>query len=277
MAEYINKYANDAAIQAAVDGGELIKPYVALDENTGLIDWNKKSIDYRSMPLTFDIIGDGNIIWKCGVTDFTKTLEYSKNGGEWTEITSTTGGTSLSVVSGDIIQFRGDNATYGGIAAKAWCNFTGTTCEFNIYGNIMSLIDSVNFSGSTTLSTANKYVFKSLFANCTGLTDVSNLLLPATTLVSSCYYAMFYGCTSLTTAPELPATTLVGNCYNTMFYGCSSLNYIKCLATDISASYCTQNWVGGVAASGTFVTPSTTNWPTSNSGIPSGWTRVNSD
>ena len=34
---------------------------------------------------------------------------------------------------------------------------------------------------------------------------------------------MFYGCTSLTTAPSLPATTLANNCYMNMFYGCRSL------------------------------------------------------
>lgn len=32
---------------------------------------------------------------------------------------------------------------------------------------------------------------------------------------------MFYGCTSLVTAPELPATVLAEYCYNNMFDGCS--------------------------------------------------------
>ena len=30
---------------------------------------------------------------------------------------------------------------------------------------------------------------------------------------TNCYYNLFYGCTSLTTAPELPATTLASGCY----------------------------------------------------------------
>jgi hypothetical protein len=60
-----------------------------------------------------------------------------------------------------------------------------------------------------------------------------------------------------------------------MFYNCTNLNYIKCLATDISASNCTSNWVNGVAASGTFVKDpniTTSTWETGANGIPSGWT-----
>jgi hypothetical protein len=87
---------------------------------------------------------------------------------------------------------------------------------------------------------------------------------------------MFYDCSSLTTAPELPATTLAYWCYRYMFNGCSNLNYIKMLATDISADDCLYNWVKGVASTGTFVKNSSmTNLPTGTSGIPEGWTVVN--
>jgi hypothetical protein len=86
---------------------------------------------------------------------------------------------------------------------------------------------------------------------------------------------MFKDCTSLTTAPELPATTLMDHCYREMFNGCKKLNYIKMLATNISASYCLNNWVKNVASTGTFVKNSTmTTLPTGTSGIPSGWTVV---
>lgn len=58
-----------------------------------------------------------------------------------------------------------------------------------------------------------------------------------------------------------------------MFSGCTLLNYIKCLATDISASQCLYYWVYGVAASGTFIkNPAMTTLPTGENGIPSGWT-----
>jgi hypothetical protein len=83
---------------------------------------------------------------------------------------------------------------------------------------------------------------------------------------------MFRGCTSLTTAPNLSATTLAEQCYNGMFNGCTNLNYIKCLATDISASLCTSGWVYNVSSTGTFVkNPSMSSWTTGIDGIPDGW------
>ena len=75
----------------------------------------------------------------------------------------------------------------------------------------------------------------------------------------------------------MPATVLADYCYRNMFYGCTNLNSVKCLATDISADGCTTGWLNGVASTGTFTTPSTTNWSTGGSGIPSGWTRKNPD
>ena len=58
-----------------------------------------------------------------------------------------------------------------------------------------------------------------------------------------------------------------------MFDGCTKLNYIITYATDISASYCTYQWVRGVAESGTFIKDSKmTSWTTGDSGIPNGWT-----
>jgi hypothetical protein len=58
-----------------------------------------------------------------------------------------------------------------------------------------------------------------------------------------------------------------------MFLNCTKLNYIKCLATDISA-YCTTNyWISGVSSTGTFVKhPDMTSWSIGDSGIPEGWT-----
>lgn len=71
----------------------------------------------------------------------------------------------------------------------------------------------------------------------------------------------------------LPATVLRKNCYSEMFSGCTKLNYIKCLATDISAKDCTTNWLKGTSTKGTFVkAEGFEGWPAGDSGIPSGWT-----
>ena len=118
--------------------------------------------------------------------------------------------------------------------------------------------------------------YSDMFASCTSLTTAPEL--PVTTLAEGCYLAMFTRCTSLTTAPDLPATTLANECYYNMFAKCSSLNYIKCLATDISASNCTTYWVETVAASGTFVkNPAMSSWPTGFDGIPEGWTVIDAE
>ena len=116
--------------------------------------------------------------------------------------------------------------------------------------------------------------YNTMFKDCTSLTTAPEL--PATTLADRCYREMFYGCTSLTTAPSvLPATTLAEYCYEGMFGGCSSLNYVKCLATDISANSCTMDWLRGVSSTGTFMKDSSMNdWTTGINGIPTNWTVV---
>ena len=107
-----------------------------------------------------------------------------------------------------------------------------------------------------------------MFRGCEKLVNVPKVL-PAITLAVGCYSCMFRDCTKLKTAPELPATTLEDYCYSNMFQGCTELNYIKMLATDISASDCLYAWVSGVAPSGTFYKNITLQLD--NNVIPNGW------
>lgn len=68
-----------------------------------------------------------------------------------------------------------------------------------------------------------------------------------------------------------------------MFDQCANLNYVKCLATDISAQGSTGFWLNGVAATGTFVkADGMDDWTVgpqdewgSIHGIPAGWTVKN--
>lgn len=116
--------------------------------------------------------------------------------------------------------------------------------------------------------------YMQMFQDCTSLTTAP--ALPATTLVHGVYQFMFQGCTSLTTAPVLPATKLADQAYCNMFEGCTSLNYVKCFATDISENWAVDDWLKGVAATGTFVKSAVmTSWPAGDSGIPAGWTVEN--
>ena len=193
-----------------------------------------RETDYSKEPLTFKILSYGTINWTTSDSSLTKTIEYKLNDGEWTHITSNTEGVKITVNTGDKIQFRGDNTSYS--YGLSYNTFGSSTAEFEVEGNIMSLIDSTNFSTLTTLQ--DNYTFYNLFSNCTGLTSAKNLVLPATTLADSCYGSMFRNCTSLTTVPELPATTLAEDCYAGMFGECTSLITAPILPATTLANNC---------------------------------------
>ena len=112
--------------------------------------------------------------------------------------------------------------------------------------------------------------YEQMFWKCTSLTEAP--IISATTVASYCCHDMFNGCTNLVKAPELLATTLTQYCYNGMFWGCSKLNYLKCLATDVSADNCLGGWLDGVSATGTLVVASGTTWAVAGTNYPSGWT-----
>ena len=144
-----------------------------------------------------------------------------------------------------------------------------TSCYNQMFDGCSSLTAAPELPAKTLASSC----YYAMFRNCTSLTAAP--VLPATTLEQNCYNRMFYGCTSLTTAPKLPAKTLVKGCYQYMFYGCSRLNSVTCLATNISASNCTEDWLKSVASKGTFTAVKGVKWKPGTSGIPSLWTVVN--
>ena len=115
--------------------------------------------------------------------------------------------------------------------------------------------------------------YSSMFYGCTGLTSAPEL--PATTLANACYLSMFQGCTGLTSAPELPATTLANSCYRSMFQGCGNISIIKVHFTAWGTQ--TSAWVSNVPSTGTFYKPSALPDEFSTNRIPTGWTVVNID
>ena len=167
------------------------------------------------------------------------------------------------------------NMFYGCSSLTTAPALPATTLADRCYSQMFYLCTSLTTAPELPATTLAQMCYEGMFNGCTSLTTAPSIL-PATKLKDSCYQNMFNGCTSLTTAPVLPATTLTNACYIRMFQGCAKLNYIKCLATDISASNCTGDWVNNVASRGTFVkAPSMTSWPTGKSGIPTGWTVQN--
>ena len=144
-------------------------------------------------------------------------------------------------------------------------------------GNIMSLLTKNESDWQSVQMMDN--CFCGIFYGCTSLTTAP--ALPATTLATYCYYSMFRGCTSLTTAPALPATTLRDYCYRSMFASCTSLSSVEVAFTAWNPSNATTNWLFGVASNGKFICPaalgtySTIARDVSN--CPSGWTVINND
>lgn len=274
---FIQSFSTSGTEHQAIDAERLGKPYVAYIEDGRYIDWNTlwptppvpPEPVYSAMPLTFEIVSAGKINFKGYNTWLnSKKLYCSKDDGStWTELTPTNTGTTINVRSGDKLIFTGNNESYG--ISNAGCTFKDSTAHFKVYGNIMSIVSGSGFEQLTTLS--GSWNFRSLFS-ATHITEVKDLVLPATTLTEGCYYGMF-GNTDITTSPVLSATTLTDYCYDTMFYGCTKLKTITCLATDKTASNCTTSWVLGVSASGTFIkNPDMNSWPRDENGIPAGWT-----
>ena len=175
---------------------------------------NQAPIPMTDIPLTFEITSPGNIVW----ADYDdNTIEYSINGGNRTTTNSVT---NIPVSAGDVVEFWGDNASYSGNST-----FNGTTCGFNVKGNVMSLIHGTGdaYKDPDMWYFEENDALYGLFTSCQGLVSAANLALPAETLYYGCYHGMFEGCNSMTNGPELPATTLAEACYQQMFEGCSSM------------------------------------------------------
>ena len=202
-------------------------------------------------------------------------VSYSFDGNTWTNNVA-----SISMGDNTIVYLQGLNNT---TTNKAKIQFTKKAKVGGDLSSLKEIGDSAFkylFLNNTYLTDASALIlpwatlangcYYSMFKGCTSL--VAAPTLPATTLAKDCYYNMFYGCIRLVSAPTLPATTLVDYCYGRMFAGCTNLNYIKMLATDISADTCLASWVDGVASTGTFIKHPDANLSSGVSGIPSGWT-----
>lgn len=211
--------------------------------------------DYSKDYFTTEALEDGTIafnIWKNIGTDLITSISYSMDNGEtWTTVNNQNNKEEnlqieVDVEEGDKILWKGgaqqlgfydEDEDYDDIVGS----FFSSTCEFNAYGNVMSMLYGDNFSGRKTLSYNGifAYLFKDYDGEQTcSIINASNISLPATTLANNCYNNMFSSCTSLTSAPELPATTLAENCYNSMFHGCTSLTTAPQLPATTLAQNC---------------------------------------
>ena len=242
MSLYLKKFSTHAEYEAYIASEGKVLPNVSICENTKDVHYNPHvpTHDYSQDYFTMVVTSGGNIKWSGSTT--TNKLSYSKdNGGTWTSANSST---TISVAVGDKVLWKGTPTPQ---TNKGIGKFSGATnVRYSVEGNAMSLLYGDDFKGQTSLE-GKDYALYGLFRGNTNVTSAENL--------------------------SLPATTLATYCYSNMFRGCTSLSSIKCLATNISASNCTTDWVSGVAASGTFTkAASMSSWTTGNNGIPSNWT-----
>ena len=183
-------------------------------------------------------------------------IEYSTDNVTWSS-------TKPSIPANGRVYIRA-NATYWATSSTSSYKISSNR-NFNVGGNIMSLLYGSNFTGNETsfpdpsigyifhymfrlnssvksaenlvLTVANAdNCYRKMFHSCSALTTAP--ALPATTLATNCYYLMFYGCTSLTTAPALPATTLVSGCYREMFSKCTALTTAPALPATTLVDRC---------------------------------------
>ena len=155
-------------------------------------------------------------------------IKYSRDGVNWTQWDYS----AITLTNaGDYVYMKGDNSQgFSSSSSNSRFVMTGSIAGS---GNIMSLIDNGNCQ---TLIIPCNYCFYYLFYGCTSLTSAPEL--PAITLANYCYCWMFYGCSSLTIAPELPAITLANYCYYSMFDNCTSLTVAPELPATTLASSC---------------------------------------
>ena len=132
-----------------------------------------------------------SLIKKCDfLTDYNVSLEYSYNGIDWSDWDLS----DLTINSDDTLYIRGNNPNSFSCwneDIEAYFTFVIEGDNVSCSGNIMSLIDYEN--------------------------------LPDIIPCDYCFYELFSGCTSLTTAPELPAMALAEWYYFRMFDGCTLL------------------------------------------------------
>lgn len=203
-------------------------------------------------------------------------LQYSITEGLFWEDFDFNETTDIVLQAGQTICLRGTSTLYNGYkdSPVAPVPLFRASALCYLSGDMMSLM----YTDDTYTTKRTEVVgdaFNSIFKN-TSWIDIAEdapLILSAATLGSKCYKNMFAGCTSLTRAPVLPAKKMVNQCYNNMFNGCSNLSYIKCLAKEsIGSSSSLDNWVSGIAATGTFVKTAGVDWGNKGaSRIPNNW------
>ena len=239
MATYLKLFETHTQYETFIGGGgntPFVKPNVSYCVQENEVHYNPLPHDYSKDYLTFLALEDGTFTFTPANNN---AISYSiDNGHTWTDLAADTNTPTVT---------RGNKVLWRGKMTPTSSNGVGTfssTGQFNVQGNIMSLLFGDKFKGETDL-TGKNYAFYKLFNSNSNLVNAQNLSLSATTLAKNCYEFMFEACTSLVNAPELPATKLADYCYFYMFNGCTGLTTAPELPATTLAQYCYSSMFSG--------------------------------
>ncbi|MBR5933355.1 MAG: leucine-rich repeat protein [Treponema sp.] len=187
----------------------------------------------KNIPLTLEAIDSGEITFNN--LDRVTGLKYKINNNAPIEITENSGSKVIQISAGDVVNLFAEGTSSGGSFNQSFTINCSSDCY--VYGNVMSLL-TADYQTATEIT--QNYAFAWLFYNNSHIKNhpSKNIVLPATTLASSCYYYMFNNCSSLTQAPTLPAKALAYGCYSHMFYVCTKLTQAPSLPATTLAGYC---------------------------------------
>jgi len=128
---------------------------------------------------------------------------------------------------GDVVYIKAKttNTTYHGGKQENFSRFItrfspaiAVSDSASVAGNIMYLLNNEG-KGKTVRTEGLMGYFEG-----NKIIHAKDLILPADTVFGNAYHSMFYGCTTLKSAPELPAKVFMGDTtYKNMFAFCSSL------------------------------------------------------
>lgn len=227
MGKCLKKFLTHSAYESYI-GGKPILPNVSIcEDETNVVHYNPYVEPIKA--LKFTATGASTL----GLTNNggnAPVLEKSTDGESWSSWDYST----INLADGESVYIRGNNPN-GFSSSNSKCSKFTMTGSIACEGNIMHLL---SYEEDLTVIPC-AYCYAAMFYDCTSLTTAPEL--PAMTLTLRGYYNMFYGCTSLTAAPELPATTLAGGCYQGMFQNCTSLTTASELPATTLANSCYES------------------------------------
>lgn len=204
-----------------------------------------KNDNYR--PLTFEATkANITVTFKISGSNIApSSVEYSLDkGATWTPLSSANQAILLANV-GDMVMFRGNNASYNGeaqfVIASAASEARGGTRQLtmsdklaNAIGNIYSLVFGKSISGSIKLTAENANALKNILKDCPidAISDdgARRLVVSSRNLAPGVLEGFLSG-TLITEAPDLRASVMEKDCYKDAFSNCPYVSKVTMLAT----------------------------------------------